>query len=98
MTTVRALVGAYSMVAFMGFVVSVPLAWTIVLGIAATSSEKIVQGPPYQQHDELVQKKMPTRPTYEQTTYKIVAQEKYPVRSYIQVPRSAGPALKRGLE
>lgn len=76
MTTVRALVGAYSMVAFMGFVVFVPLGWIIVLGIAATSSEKIVQGPPYQQNDELVQKKMPTRPTYEQITYKIAAKEK----------------------
>ena len=36
MTILRALVGAYSLVAFMGFVVSVPLGWTIVLGIAAT--------------------------------------------------------------
>lgn len=47
MTTLRALVGAYSMVAFMGFVVSVPLGWTIVLGITATYPEKIVKSRPY---------------------------------------------------
>ena len=46
MTWLRALIGAYSMAAFMGFVVFVPLGWTIVLGIAATSPEKIVQGQP----------------------------------------------------
>ena len=76
MTTLRALVGAYSMVAFMGFVVSVPLGWIIVLGIAATSPEKIVRGQPHQQNDELVQKKILPLATYEQIKYKIVAKEK----------------------
>ncbi len=76
MTTLRALVGAYSMVAFMGFVVSVPFVWTIVLGIAATSPEKIVKSRPYQPNDELVQKKILPRATDEQIKYKIVAKEK----------------------
>ena len=44
MTILRALVGAYSLVAFMGFVVSVPLGWTIVLGIAATPPRADRQG------------------------------------------------------
>lgn len=76
MTTLRALVGAYSMVAFMGFVVSVPLGWTIVLGITATYPEKIVKSRPYQRNDDLVQKKKLPRATYEQIKYKIVAKEK----------------------
>lgn len=62
--------------AFMGFVLSVPLGWTVVLGIAATSPEKIVKGQPYQQKDEPVQKTMLPRTTYEQINYKIVAKEK----------------------
>ncbi len=76
MTTLRALVGAYSLVAVMGFVVSFPLGWTIVLGIAATYPEKIVQDRPYQQNDELVQKKILPRATDEQIKYEIVAKEK----------------------
>ena len=76
MTTLRALVGAYSMVAFMGFVVSVPLAWTIVLGIAATSPEKIVRSQPYQQNDEQVQKRIFPRTTYKHIKYEMVAKEK----------------------
>ena len=72
MTTARALVGAYSVIAFMGFVVSIPCGWTIVLGIAATSAEKIVKSRPFQQNDELVQKKILPRATYEQIKYKIV--------------------------
>ena len=76
MTTLRALVGAYSLVAFMGFVVSFPLGWTIVLGIATTYPEKIVKGQPYQWKDEPVQKKMFPRTTYEQIGYKIEAKQK----------------------
>ncbi len=76
MTTLRARVGAYSMVVFMGFVVSVPIVWTIVLGIAATSPEKIVKSRPYQPNDELVQKKILPRATDERIKYKIVAKEK----------------------
>jgi hypothetical protein len=76
MTTLRALVGAYSMVVFMGFVVSVPFVWTIVLGIAATSTEKIVKSRPYQPNDELMQKKILPRTSYEQMRYKSVAKEK----------------------
>jgi hypothetical protein len=64
------------MVAFMGLVVSVPFGWTIVLGIAATSPEKIVKSRPYQQNDELVQKTSLPRATSEQIKYKIVAKEK----------------------
>ena len=74
MTTLRALVGAYSMIAFMGFVLSIPLGWTIVLGVAATYPEK--RGQPYQQNDEPVQKTMLPRATYEQIKYKMVAKEK----------------------
>ena len=76
MTTIRALVGAYSLVAFMGFVVSVPFGWTIVLGVAVTSPEKIVKSRPFQQNDELVQKKILPRATYEQVKYTVVAKEK----------------------
>ena len=82
MATLRALVGAYSMVSFMGFVLSFPLGWTVVLGIAATSSEKIVKSRPYQQNNGLVQKKILPRTTYGQVKDN-VAKEKYPVRSYI---------------
>ena len=74
MTTLRALVGAYSLVAFMGFVVSVPLGWTIVLVIAATNPEKM--GQPYQQNDELMQKTSLPGATSEQIKYKIVAKER----------------------
>ena len=76
MTTLRALVGAYSIVVFIGFVVSVPFVWTIVLGIAATSPEKIVKSRPYQPNDELVQKKILPRATDERIKYKIVEKEK----------------------
>jgi len=76
MTTLRALVGAYSMVVFMGFVVSVPFVWTIVLGIAASHPEQIVKSRPYQPNDELLQKKMLPRDTYEQNKYQSVAKEK----------------------
>ena len=76
MTILRALVGAYSLVAFMGFVVSVPLGWTIVLGIAATPPDQIVKGQPYQQNDELLQKKFFPRTPSEQINYKIVVKEK----------------------
>ena len=76
MTTLRALVGAYSLVTFIGFVVSVPLGWTIVLGIAATYPEQFVKGQSYQQNDELLQKKMLPRAPYEQIKYKIVAKQK----------------------
>lgn len=84
MTTLRALVGAYAMLAFMGFVVSVPLGWTIVLATAATSPEKIVQGQSYQRNNELVRKKiLPRIPTYEQIKYKIAAKEQ-PERTQAQ--------------
>ena len=76
MMTLRALVGASFLLAVMGLVVIVPLGWGLVLGIAATSPEKIVQGQAYQQIDELVEKKIRPRTTYEQIKYKIVANEK----------------------
>ena len=60
----------------MGIVVSVPLGWALLLGIGEANPEKIIQGRPYQRKDELVQKKILPRATYEQIKYKIVAKQK----------------------
>jgi len=76
MTNLRALVGACFLLAVMGVVVSVPLAWTIVLGIGAAYPEKIIKDRPYQRNDELVQKKILPRTTYEQIRDKIEAKQK----------------------
>jgi len=99
MTDLRALVGACVLLAVMGFVVSVPLGWGLVLvaakkvdlldtntataeqlkalpGIGEAYTEKIIQGRPYQRKDELVQKNILPRATYEQIKYKIVAKQK----------------------
>ena len=73
MTDLRALVGACFLLAVMGIVVSVPLGWAIVLGIGEAYPEKILKGRPYQWNDELVQKKILPRTTYEQIGYKIEA-------------------------
>lgn len=71
MTDLRALVGACFLLAVMGFVVSVPLGWAIVLGIGEAYPEKIIKSRPYQQNDVLVQMKILQRTTYEQIRYKI---------------------------
>ncbi len=45
-------------------------------GISEAYSEKIIQGRPYARKDELVQKKILPRATYEGITYKIVSKQK----------------------
>ena len=45
-------------------------------GIGDAYSEKIIKGCPYQRKDELVQKKVLPRATYEGIKYKIVAKQK----------------------
>ena len=45
-------------------------------GIGEACTEKIIKGRPYQRKDELVQKKILPRSTYEQIKYKIVAKQK----------------------
>jgi hypothetical protein len=76
MTTLRALVGASFLLAVMGFVVSVPLGWALVLVIGGAYPEKITQDRPYQRNDELVQKKILPRTIYEQLRYKVEAMQK----------------------
>jgi hypothetical protein len=76
MTTLRALVGACFLLGVMGFVVSVPLGWAIVLGIGAAYPEKLIKGRPNQRNDALVQKKILPRAINEQIKYKLVAKEK----------------------
>ena len=45
-------------------------------GISEAYSEQIIKGRPYQRKDELVQKKILPRATYEQIKYKIVVKPK----------------------
>jgi competence protein ComEA len=45
-------------------------------GIGEVYAEKIIQGRPYARKDELVQKQILPRATYEQIKYKIVAKQK----------------------
>jgi hypothetical protein len=77
MTDLRALVGACFLLAVIGIVVFVPLGWwAIVLGISEAYPEKIIKSRPYQRKDELVQKQILPRTTYEQIRYKIEAKHK----------------------
>ena len=45
-------------------------------GISEAYSEKIIKGRPYQRKDELVQKQILPRATYEQIKYKIMAKQR----------------------
>lgn len=91
MTTLRALVGAGSALAFLGFVVCVPLGWALVLytaekssveqfkalpGIGGAYTAEIVKSQPYQRKAEQLQKEMLPRAAYERTTYQRVAKQK----------------------
>lgn len=76
MTNLRALVGACFLLAVMGAVVSVPLGWAIVLGIGEAYPEKLIKSRPYQRNNELMQKKILPRTTYEQIRYNIEAKQK----------------------
>ena len=73
MTNLRALVGAGFLLGVMGFVVSVPLGWTIVIGRGEVYPEKISKGQSSERNEELVQKKMRPRTTYDQSRHKIEA-------------------------
>ena len=73
MTTLRALVGGSFLLAVIGLVVSVPLGWSIVLGIGQVYPGKLIKSRPYQRNDELVQKKILPRTTDEQIRHKIEA-------------------------
>jgi hypothetical protein len=76
MTTLRALVGGSFLLAVIGLVVSAPLGWSIVLGIGQVYPGKLIKGRPYQQNDELMEKKILPRTTDEQIRHKIVAKQK----------------------
>ena len=76
MTTLRALVGGSFLLAVIGLVVSAPLGWSIVLDIGQVYPGKLIKGRPYQQNDELMEKKILPRTTDEQIRHKIVAKQK----------------------
>lgn len=76
MPTLRAFLGAWQLIVVMGIVLSAPLGWTIVLGIAGAYPKKLIQDRPYQRTAEVVQKKILPPTMYEPIKYKIVSKQK----------------------
>jgi hypothetical protein len=76
MTTLRAFVGAAFLLAVIGFVVSVPLVWSLLLGIVEAYPEKVNQVRLYQPKAEPVQKENLLRAAHVQIRDKIEVKQK----------------------
>ena len=91
MTTLRALLGAGSVLAYMGLVVFVPVGWALVLyaaektsaeqlkvlpGITDAYTEKHIKWLPFQRKAELVQKEILPRAAFKRIMYQRVAKDK----------------------
>jgi hypothetical protein len=76
LTNLRALVGAGFLLAVIGFVVSVPLIWALVIGIGEAYPERINKGLPFLQKAELLLKKILPLAPHEQIRDKIEAKQK----------------------
>jgi hypothetical protein len=76
LTNPRVLVGAGFLLAVIGFVVSVPLIWALVIGIGEAFPEKINTDLPFLQKAELLLKKILPLATHEQIRDKIEVKQK----------------------